>query len=314
MSNTFRKLINFPVGVKTTVTAVADQDIPNFAQIKSLIAGNLASKEAVAVEMHADFDFATGGLPIQDSYQLLENDRVLLVNQTDPIENGIYIASSGAWIRALDADEQSELAPHTSVTVLFGDHAGRKFELTNTVTPVVDTDAQTWVVTSASSSAAVDTTVDESNLDNFGGANVQAALESIDNAIDTTRFNAGTSFQRLDGVIGAFGENLGTFTGPNLPANGSVKGSLQALSDAVDSAAGTYAEGRYLSGNMTIGTGGTANFDHNFGELYPSSIEVYEDGTGELITHTLTVKAVSSNRVSVMNDAADVAVRVVIRK
>lgn len=313
MSDTMRKLINFPVGARTTKTATLDHDMPNLAQVQSLIAGNLATKEAVATESDSDFDIATGGLPLMDGYQLQDGDRVLLHAQTDATENGIYIADTGGWSRSADADEQSELAPHTKVSVLYGDHSGRTFKLSNTTAPVVDTDAQDWIVTSASSSAAVDTTVDESSLANVSGANVQALAESIDDEITATRQAAGSSFNRVDTLVGSSGSNLGTFTGGVISDDQTVKAALQQLADATNTAAGKYAEGRYQSGITMLTTGGVVSFDHNLGEVFPSMIEVYEVGSNEKITHTLTIKAVSANRVTVQNDDVNVEVRVVVR-
>ena len=53
------------------------------------------------------------GLQTIAGVALQEGDRVLLKDQTDPSENGIYIASaaSGLWVRATDADEDSQMPP-----------------------------------------------------------------------------------------------------------------------------------------------------------------------------------------------------------
>ena len=37
-----------------------------------------------------------------DGVTTIANDRVLVISQTDPIENGIYLAKVGAWTRATD--------------------------------------------------------------------------------------------------------------------------------------------------------------------------------------------------------------------
>src|SRR5262249_7692048 len=44
-----------------------------------------------------------------DDVPLLAGDRVLLKNQSNPSENGIWIAATGAWTRSTDADIESEL-------------------------------------------------------------------------------------------------------------------------------------------------------------------------------------------------------------
>jgi hypothetical protein len=47
---------------------------------------------------------ATGGLIAIDGYTVAAGNRVLVKNQTNPAENGIYIASAGAWVRSTDMD------------------------------------------------------------------------------------------------------------------------------------------------------------------------------------------------------------------
>lgn len=44
-----------------------------------------------------------------DSVTVVDGDRVLVKNQTNPIENGIWIAHSGAWTRATDMDATDEV-------------------------------------------------------------------------------------------------------------------------------------------------------------------------------------------------------------
>lgn len=59
-----------------------------------------------------------------DGNSVLNNYRVLVKNQTDPTENGIYVASSGAWTRASDFDSSSEIVYGKQVYVVFGDTFG----------------------------------------------------------------------------------------------------------------------------------------------------------------------------------------------
>ena len=52
-------------------------------------------------------------------------DRILLINQTSSVENGIYDCNgSGAWTRSSDADDSSEFIQGTLVTVTAGTNAG----------------------------------------------------------------------------------------------------------------------------------------------------------------------------------------------
>lgn len=74
---------------------------------------------------------ANGALSAQDGVTLIANDRILVKNQTDAEENGIYIVSvvgngGAAFVltRATDADTAAELSPGASVTIEEGTSNG----------------------------------------------------------------------------------------------------------------------------------------------------------------------------------------------
>ncbi len=56
-------------------------------------------------------------LLVVDGFQTAEGDRVLVVNQADPIENGIYNASTSAWSRTPDFDGNRDITRGTIVNV-----------------------------------------------------------------------------------------------------------------------------------------------------------------------------------------------------
>lgn len=212
MSNTMRKLINFPVGIRTTATALTDNDIPNRAQIASMIAGKINVKDSTIATTDANIDLATGGLLTIDGVTVADGDRVLVRVQTDTTENGIYVASTGAWSRAEDADTGEELKPYTAVFVRQGTaHGGHKYVLQADDAIVVDTDAQTWVHESAASTDASDIAADQTDFDVITGANVQAALDSIDDELVTlSTVYTSTSTTLTSGAAVNFSHNLGS--------------------------------------------------------------------------------------------------------
>ena len=55
-----------------------------------------------------------------DGRPVVIGDRVVLNGQNDPRQNGIYVVSAGAWMRAPDADENSELITGTQVPITDG--------------------------------------------------------------------------------------------------------------------------------------------------------------------------------------------------
>jgi phage-related tail fiber protein len=49
------------------------------------------------------------GIQVIDGVTLVDGDRVLVINQTNLAENGIYLMKAGAWIRSLDANDSAKL-------------------------------------------------------------------------------------------------------------------------------------------------------------------------------------------------------------
>lgn len=60
------------------------------------------------------------GLQSVDGVALAAGDRVLVKNQPSGAENGLYLAATGAWKRAADADENSEVTASLTVSVESG--------------------------------------------------------------------------------------------------------------------------------------------------------------------------------------------------
>lgn len=79
----------------------------------------------VNTTLHGTFEVA--------GYMLVNGDRVLVTAQTDPKANGIYIADGGGWIRATNADTDTELRGYYHL-VLESDLAGQRWINTNTST------------------------------------------------------------------------------------------------------------------------------------------------------------------------------------
>ncbi|MCL5098572.1 MAG: hypothetical protein M1608_13795, partial [Candidatus Omnitrophica bacterium] len=85
----------------------------------------------------------------QDGYTCSEGDRILLPNQTDQTENGVYVfgpivAGYGALTRSTAEDSTSELDKGTYVMVENGDTYEKYSFVQQTDNPVIDTDAIVW--------------------------------------------------------------------------------------------------------------------------------------------------------------------------
>lgn len=87
------------------------------------------------------------GLQTLDAIALAEGDRVLVKDQVDQTQNGIYNASSGNWTRSTDADSNTELAPGLQVGVITGTlNGGKTFKLLTASPIVLGTSLIVWQV------------------------------------------------------------------------------------------------------------------------------------------------------------------------
>ncbi|MDG0809738.1 hypothetical protein [Cohnella rhizosphaerae] len=85
------------------------------------------------------------GLQTVDGVVLAAGDRVLVKNQTTGSQNGIYVAASGAWTRATDADSSAKVAAGISVYVRAGTvNVGKTFIMSNSSAVILGTTAITF--------------------------------------------------------------------------------------------------------------------------------------------------------------------------
>ncbi len=80
-----------------------------------------------------------------DGVAVVANDRVLVKDQTDATENGIYLVASGAWARTNDAADAGDLVTGTEVRVTGGTANQGRWQITNTGTITIGTTEQTWI-------------------------------------------------------------------------------------------------------------------------------------------------------------------------
>jgi len=81
------------------------------------------------------------GLLVIDGFQTAEGDRVLVVNQTDPIENGIYCTSTGLWERTPDFDGNRDVTRGTTVNVNRSTGTSAVYEVITIPDPEIGVDA-----------------------------------------------------------------------------------------------------------------------------------------------------------------------------
>jgi hypothetical protein len=102
--------------------------------------GTVSLKDYVKAASIANLTLS--GAQTVDGVALVAADRVLVKDQTDPADNGIYVVATGSWSRASDANAFGELNA-ASVFVYQGTRNARsQWKQTATLTSL--TDPQTW--------------------------------------------------------------------------------------------------------------------------------------------------------------------------
>jgi len=97
-------------GAFTTASAtnqpVGNNDLTTKLYVDSLALG-ISWKQPVIAATTANITLS--GAQTIDTVAVVAGDRVLVKNQTNAYENGIYVAASGAWARSADANAWDEL-------------------------------------------------------------------------------------------------------------------------------------------------------------------------------------------------------------
>jgi len=145
------------------------------------IAQGIDAKQSVRSMTNANVTLS--GVQSIDAVSNIAGDRVLVIGQTAPAQNGVYIMAAGAWTRALDLDTWGEL-----VSAYVWVEEGNSFTDTGwlcTVNPggTLGTTAVTWVQFSGAGqiTAGAGLTKSGSTIDAVGTTNrITVAADSID--------------------------------------------------------------------------------------------------------------------------------------
>ena len=141
-------------GIIPVYAGTIDALTPNTALVTkeyvlNVLAGLRDPKDGCRVASIGNVDIASAPAAI-DGVTLNLGERILLKNQTDPIENGIYTFPAGGatnpMVRSTDADEDDEVTSGMSTIISEGAVNGRRQYLLTTADPiVVDTTALMFV-------------------------------------------------------------------------------------------------------------------------------------------------------------------------
>ena len=251
-----------------TTSPSANTDIANKLYVDSIAQG-LKPKQAVKCATTANITLS--GLQTIDGYTTLAGDRVLVKNQTNSAENGIYAAASGAWTRTTDMDVWSEV-PGAYTVILNGTTNGNSaWVCTASDTGTIGVTAMPWVQFSGVSTYYAGT-----------GLTLAANTFSITNT-GVTAGTYGSASQTLTAQVNAQGQ-LTSLSAQSIAINGN-----QITSGTVGS---SYISGSYTGitgvGTLTAGTWNAGTIGVGYGGTGATTLTGYVKGSG---TSALTASA-----------------------
>jgi len=144
------------------------------------ITGNLGIKAPCRCATTANITLS--GLQTIDGITVVANDRVLVKDQTDTTQNGVYNASSSTWQRALDFDGVNDVVSGTLVVINSGTTNANTVWKLNATNPIsFDTTELTF--TYALNVNDYDNLLDLANLASVANLSTLANLVSVDNLL-----------------------------------------------------------------------------------------------------------------------------------
>ncbi|HZY07705.1 MAG TPA: hypothetical protein VFE69_08170, partial [Ilumatobacteraceae bacterium] len=167
--------------VQNVGTPVNGTDAANKTYVDNISAG-LSWKEAVRIATTANV--TQSGLTAIDGVTPAANDRVLCKDQTTGSQNGIWLAQSGAWTRALDFDAAGE-AEGAAAFVMEGTvNADTAWVCTTNAPITIGTTALVWsqFAGGGTVTAGAGMTQSGNTLNVIGDASITVAADSISRA------------------------------------------------------------------------------------------------------------------------------------
>lgn len=205
---------DYALGSLLYKTPTLDNEVAIKSYVDAAAAGARDPKDAVKVAV--DSNITLSGLQTLDGYTVQQDDRVLLFGQTNAVENGLYLASTGSWSRTSDADEDSEVTNGLYTLATTGStYQGSGFILVTDDPITVGTDEQNYIQFTALGQviAGAGLTKTGNQLDVGAGYGIIVNADSV--ALDST------VVPNLTGTNNWSGQNIFTDISGNLFHNSS---------------------------------------------------------------------------------------------
>lgn len=215
--------------------------------------------EAVAIKapcaVATTANITLSGLQTIDAVVLAGGERVLVWNQTDATQNGIYVADSGNWTRDVDFNGTGDCVQGTIVMVVSGTLYGNTVFEQTAASPVIGTSAITFAVAGAAALALASSYMRTSIFPLTTAAAVLAALGTSSNATLAATYIAKALLTTKGDTVAATGNATPARVG--VGANGTV---LMARSAATPGVAYVSPFGAIING-LTYANNGTDSLD-----------------------------------------------------
>jgi hypothetical protein len=270
---TFASNVNIPA-VPTSATHAASKEYVDNTALTGLKLG--ASVRTVSLS-----NIGLSGLSAVNGYTPTDGERILVIGQTNAIENGVYNASSSGWTRATDSDSDAELRGYQYL-ITAGTNANFRYGNTNQSTITVGSTNITYQTISAGETDPIFT-----SSPSFG-------------ITSTNITNWNTSYNRSAVSLAFSGTSTKTLTLTRQDAS-TLTASFALTSSDVTEGTNLYhtdARVRTAISLSTTGTSGAATYNSTTGVL---NIPQYQGGVTSIVAGTGISVNASTGAVTITN-------------
>ena len=240
---------------QVTTSPSGNTDITNKLYVDTVAQG-LGPKAACQCGTTANITLL--GLQTIDGYTTLAGDRVLVKNQTLSQFNGIYIASSTTWTRAVDMDVWAEV-PGAYTVILNGGQADQGWVCTASQTGTINVTAMPWVQFSGSATYYAGTGLSLSSntfsITNIGTAGTYGSASAVPVFVTNAQGQVTSVTNTSIAIANTQVSGLGTISTQNANSVAITGGSINGTTIGVSTASAIT--GTTITANSSFSGAGT---------------------------------------------------------